>query len=86
MTMVNVGDRIAVAAAKGAPARHGTVVEQVGRMLVVDWDDGHRSGFIPGPGAVSVQRRARDAAPSARGARRRPAASASSGRRRQAGR
>lgn len=80
--MVNVGDRIAVAAAKGAPARHGTVVEQVGRMLVVDWDDGHRSGFIPGPGAISVQRRASGAAPAARGGRRRAATSASAGRRR----
>ncbi len=80
--MVNVGDRIAVAAAKGAPARHGTVVEQVGRMLVVDWDDGRRSGFIPAPGAVSVQRPTGGAAPTAGARRGRAAAAGASGRRR----
>lgn len=62
--MVKPGDRIVVAAAKTAPARRGTVVEQVGAMLVVDWDDGRRSGFIPAPGAVTVQRRGRTSAAS----------------------
>lgn len=53
--MVNVGDRIAVAASKGAPSRRGTVVECAGPMLVVDWDDGHRSSFFPAPGSVTVE-------------------------------
>jgi len=62
--MPKPGDRIVVAAAKTAPARRGTVVEQVGAMLVVDWDDGRRSGFIPAPGAVTVQRTNRTSGPS----------------------
>ena len=53
--MANVGDRIAVAASKGAPSRRGTVVERIGRMLVVDWDDGRRSSFYPAPGSVTVE-------------------------------
>ncbi len=53
--MTNVGDRIAVVASKGAPSRRGTVVERSGRMLVVDWDDGHRSSFYPAPGSVTVE-------------------------------
>jgi hypothetical protein len=55
--MINVGDRIAVAAAKGAPSKRGTVVDRIGTMLVVDWDDGRRSSFYPAPGAVTVEAR-----------------------------
>lgn len=53
--MANVGDRIAVAAAKGAPSKRGTVVDKVGGMLVVQWDDGRRSTFCPAPGSVTVE-------------------------------
>jgi hypothetical protein len=54
--MANVGDRIAVAAAKGAPSKRGTVVDKVGGMLVVEWDDGRRSTFSPAPGSVTVEK------------------------------
>jgi hypothetical protein len=53
--MPKAGDRIAVLAGKGAPARHGKVLDEVGRMLVVEWDDGHRSSFFPAPGGVVVE-------------------------------
>lgn len=52
--MVQVGDRIAVAARKTAPSRRGTVADVVGTMLIVDWDDGRRSTFYPAPGSLSV--------------------------------
>lgn len=52
--MANVGDRIAVAARKSAPSRRGTVVDRVGTMLVVEWDDGTRSSYYPAPGSVTV--------------------------------
>lgn len=52
--MANVGDRIAVAARKSAPSRRGTVVERVGRKLVVEWDDGSRSSLYPAPASVTV--------------------------------
>lgn len=53
--MQSVGDRIAVAASKGAPSKRGTVVDCVGRMLVVEWDDGRRTSFYPAPGSVTVE-------------------------------
>lgn len=52
--MATVGDRIAVAARKHAPSRRGIVVECVGTMLVVEWDDGSRSSYYPAPGSVTV--------------------------------
>lgn len=54
--MPSIGDRIAVAAGKGAPSKRGTVVDLVGGMLVVDWDDGRRTSFHPAPGSVTVER------------------------------
>jgi hypothetical protein len=54
--MANVGYRNAVAAAKGAPSKRGTVVDKVGGMLVVEWDDGRRSTFSPAPGSVTVEK------------------------------
>ena len=54
--MADVGDRIEVAAAKGAPSKHGSVVDKSGSMLTVQWDDGHRSTFCPAPGAVTLER------------------------------
>lgn len=54
--MPEVGDRIEVAAAKGAPSKRGTVVARSGTMLTVEWDDGHRSSFCPAPGGVTVDR------------------------------
>ena len=53
--MANIGDRIVVAAAKGAPSKRGTVVDKAGSMLTVEWDDGHRSSFNPAPGSVWVE-------------------------------
>lgn len=55
--MPDVGDRIAVAAAKGAPSKRGTVVAKAGSMLVVEWDDGRRTTFSPAPGSVTVEPR-----------------------------
>lgn len=54
--MAEVGDRIEVAAAKGAPSKRGAVVGKSGSMLMVEWEDGHRSSFTPAPGAVAVVR------------------------------
>ena len=54
--MADVGDHIEVAAAKGAPSKHGVVLDKSGSMLTVEWDDGHHSEFFPAPGAVSVRR------------------------------
>ena len=54
--MADVGDRIEVAAAKGAPSKHGSVVDKSGTMLTVEWDDGHRSTFCPAPGSVTRER------------------------------
>ena len=56
--MAEVGDRIVVAAAKGAPSKRATVVAKSGSMLTVEWEDGHRSAFYPAPGSVSVESRA----------------------------
>ena len=53
--MAEKGDRIVVAAAKGAPCKKGTVVAKSGSMLTVEWEDGHTSSFTPGPGAVWVE-------------------------------
>ena len=53
--MPDMGDRIVAAASKDAPSRRGTVVDRVGEMLVVDWDDGRRTTFYPAPGAVAVE-------------------------------
>ena len=52
--MVDIGDHIEVAAAKTAPSKRGTVVGKSGTMLTVEWDDGHRSTFVPAPGALTV--------------------------------
>lgn len=52
--MAKMGDRIAVAARKSAPSRRGTVLDVIGTMLVVEWDDGRRSSFFPAPGSVTV--------------------------------
>jgi hypothetical protein len=54
--MVNVGERIEVAAAKTAPTKRGKVVAKEGAILTVEWDDGHRSSFSPAPGAVRVEK------------------------------
>ena len=53
----DVGDRISVVAAKGAPARQGRVVARDGSMLTVEWDDHHQSSFYPAPGSVLIQGR-----------------------------
>jgi hypothetical protein len=52
--VAEVGDRIMVAAAKGAPSKKGAVVAKSGSMLTVEWDDGHQSFFYPAPGSVTV--------------------------------
>lgn len=62
--MAEQGDRIAVAAGRGAPSRRGTVLDRAGRMLVVEWDDGHRSSYFPAPGAVTVEGHGEIAPPS----------------------
>lgn len=54
--MAEVGDHIEVAAAKGAPSKHGVVVAKKGSMLTVEWDDHHQTSFYPAPGAVSVRK------------------------------
>jgi hypothetical protein len=56
VTMADVGDHIEVAAAKGAPSKHGVVLAKTGSMLTIEWDDGRRSSFFPAPGAVSVRK------------------------------
>jgi hypothetical protein len=53
--VAETGDRIVVAAAKGAPSKRGTVVAKVGTMLTVEWEDGHSSSFTPAPGSVWVE-------------------------------
>jgi Domain of unknown function (DUF1918) len=53
--MAEVGDTIAVAAAKGAPSKRGLVIAKAGTMLTVRWDDGHESSFVPAPGSVAVE-------------------------------
>lgn len=59
MTTASAGDRIAVAASKGAPSKRATVVDRIGSMLIVEWDDGRRSTFHPAPGSVSVEQPAK---------------------------
>ena len=53
--MAEIGDRVMVAAAKGAPCRRGTVVAKTGSMLTLEWQDGHTSSFTPAPGSVWVE-------------------------------
>ena len=53
--MAEVGDTIAVAAAKGAPSRRGLVIAKTGSKLTARWDDGHESSFVPAPGSVAVE-------------------------------
>jgi hypothetical protein len=70
--MVEIGDRIAVASAKAAPSKHGTVVAKSDTMLTIEWEDGRRSLFSPAPGAVTIET---PAAPQARrGTAQRPVA------------
>jgi hypothetical protein len=52
--VAEIGDRIVVAAAKGAPSKRGTVVAKGVTMLTVEWEDGHSSSFTPAPGSVWV--------------------------------
>jgi hypothetical protein len=53
--VAEIGDRVVVAAAKGAPSKRGTVVAKTGSMLTVEWRDGHTSSFTPAPGSVWVE-------------------------------
>jgi Domain of unknown function (DUF1918) len=53
--VAEIGDRIVVAAAKGAPSKRGTVTAKVGTMLTVEWEDGHSSSFTPAPGSAWVE-------------------------------
>jgi hypothetical protein len=53
--MAEVGDRIVVSAAKGAPSRRGRVIAVAGSMLTVEWDDGRMSSFFPAPGSLVVE-------------------------------
>ena len=53
--MAEIGDRVVVAAAKGAPSKRGTVVAKTGSMLTLEWQDGHTSSFTPAPGSVWVE-------------------------------
>jgi hypothetical protein len=53
--VAEIGDRVVVAAAKGAPSKRGMVVAKTGSMLTLEWQDGHTSSFTPAPGSVWVE-------------------------------
>jgi len=54
--MADVGDRIE-AASKGAP-RSGVVTAVSGVTITVRWDTGGETSLIPGPGVLSVTKKA----------------------------
>lgn len=54
--MANVGDRIE-ATSKGAP-RSGVVTAVSGVTITVRWDTGDETNLIPGPGVLSVTKKA----------------------------
>jgi hypothetical protein len=58
--MVNVGDRVEVAARKvGQQPRLGEIVRVRGAVVEVRWDTGGQTAFVPAAGSLHVIGRAR---------------------------
>lgn len=52
--MVKVSDHVEQRDYVGHHGKRGVVVATKGELVIIRWEDGHESSFIPGPGALNV--------------------------------